>query len=1201
MPADSIGEISNVQNPVIKDASEKALADAGKSGALNAQAYVEKNSQQLRQAGVLPELAIDGASEIAYVQKNFDKFDQSRDGHVTADEIDQYIKDNGANLKPDELEALRKVKEKISKLEDLSNDELGFENDGVTKKDLDEAQKRFKALDFAEKNFDKLDVDGDGYIGSGDIDGYIRAQGAKLDPKEAEQLDYLKKNISDLEECSNDEFGDENDGITRHDIIAAKQEDGTDQMKAGQPACSNEAVVATEDLRAALNYAEKNFAKLDGDKDGHITEGEIDQYMTANKDSVSPEDLANLRALKAKVSEVEELSNDEFGDENDGITKKDIAMSKERIDALAYGKENFDKLDGNGDGYVTAEDIDAYIKARGDVSPEEKKKLEYLKKEADDLQDYHNDEWGFENDGITKGDLADALTELGSGSAKGDLQKPCPTGENTTQPGDKPANSGDKPANSGDKPAQPSEKPKETIYEVKKGDTLWKISKEQLREANGGKEPTNSEIAKKVGEVAKDNGIANPDRIYPGQKIKFPGKPEAQSQIPDNGKPEGKPENKQEGKPETQPESQAATPEDKGADSGLDYVRKRFAFIDQDGDNHVTKTEIDKYIKDNEKSLTSGEVTALKRIASKEDDLEEMYNDELGDENDGITRQDLNVAEQRMKAIEFGQRNFDKLDGNGDGFVNADEIDSYVRANSDRLNAQERANLDYLKKEVGDLEDYSNDEFGFENDGFTKADLKDALAEIGSNTVGTEGQMEKLPTLPKVQPAYDSQTEKVKTEDFTKESLRLFDKLDKDGDGYLSESELATAVQSDEYKGRDAQVVAALYKAQDDIEELSNDELGDENDGITKADLAKLEEVRQNNQKELEQTARARAFLDKDDNFKKIDSDGDTFLTKSEISKALERQDLTPEERVSLEFLRDHVSDIEEAHNDETGDENDGITRKDLDYYGDDTMASISNTLWRTNEAQRSGTRLLYGDLLNPLESIKPDAIKQGMIGDCYFESAVASLAATDPESIQKMIKDNGDGTYTVTFPGATDEPITVKAPTEAEMGLYNQGGKDGSWACVLEKAYGAYCQNHFFSRSPFNMGGGNTQAEGSDGGEFFHGRAMSLLTGRGRDNDNLTFSSEAEIAKKLDAALNHSPKRPVLAGINNSFFSDETGDGFPDAHVYSVIGFDPSGPDGGTVTIRNPWGDGDNTTRGTIKISVKKFRANFSEAVYSE
>ncbi len=1186
MPADSIGEVSNVQNPVAKDASEKALAEAGKSGALNNPALMEQNTQALRQSGVLPELALDGASEISYVQKNFGKIDQSRDGHVTADEIDQYVKENGAKLTTEELEALRKVKEKIDSLEELSNDEFGDENDGVTKSDLEDAQKRFNAFDYAQKNFDKLDGNGDGYITVDELDGYMKAQGSKLDAKEQEKIDFLKKNIDDIEEYSNDEFGDENDGITRHDLLAAKQEDGTDQMRAGQPPCSNETVAATEDLRPALEYAEKNFDKLDGDKDGYITGDEIEEYVSKNQGSVSPEDLAKLRALKAKVGDVEELSNDEFGDENDGITRKDIAMSKERIDALAYGKENFDKLDGNGDGYVTSEDIDAYVKARGDVSPEEMKKLEYLKKQVSDLEEYHNDEFGDENDGFTKGDLADALGELGSASARDEQNaKQCAPGENPSKPGDKPSN----PA---DKPSQPNDKQPENVYEVKKGDTLWNVCKQHLREANGGKEPTNSEIVKKIAEVAKDNGIANPDRIYPGQKIKLPSKPETQSQNPDSSKPEAKPENK--------PEAQAAKPEDKGADSGLDYVRKRFAFIDQDGDNHVTKTEIDKYIKDNEKSLTSGEVTALKRISGKVDDLEEMYNDETGDENDGITRQDINVAEQRMKAIEFAQKNYDKLDGNGDGYVSTDEVDGYVRANSDRLNAQDRASLDYLKNEMGDLEEYSNDEFGDENDGVTKADLKDALEEIGSNTVGTDGQKDKLPNLPKVEHAYDNKTEKVKTEDFTRESFRLFNKIDKDGDGYLSESELATAVQSEDYKGKDAQIVAALYKSQDDIEELSNDELGDENDGITREDLAELRELGQKNQKELEQTARAAAFLDKDDNFKKIDSDNDSFLTKSEISKALERQDLTPEERVSLEFLRDNVGDIEEAHNDETGDENDGITRKDLSYYGDDTMSTISNTLWRTNEAQRSGTRSLYGNMDNPLESIKPDAIKQGMIGNCYFESAVASLAATEPEAIQKMIKDNGDGTFTVTFPGASDEPITVKAPTEAEMGLYNQGGKDGTWACVLEKAYGAYCQNHFFSRGPFNLGGGDTPAEGGDGGEIFHGRAMSLLTGRDRDNQNLTFTSDAEVAKRLDAALNGAQKRPVLAGINNNFFKDETGDGFPDAHIYSVIAFDPKGPDGGTVTIRNPWGDGDNTTRGTIKISVKKFRANFSEAVYS-
>lgn len=920
MPADSIGEVSQVPNPVARDASDKALADANQANnsAQNNIAYMERNSQALRQSGVLPELAIDGASEISYVQKNFDKLDQSRDGHVTADEIDQYVKENGAKLKPEELEALRKVREKISNLEELSNDETLDENDGVTKKDLDAAQQRFKAFDYAQKNFDKLDGNGDGHITADEIDGYVKAQGGKLDGKELEKLDYLKKNVSDIEEYSNDEFGDENDGISRHDLLKAKEDDGTDQMKSGRAPSSNETVAATGDLRPALDYAQKNFDKLDADKDGHVTADEIDQYMTANKDSVSADDLAKLRALKEKVGDVEEQSNDETGDENDGITRKDIELSKERIDALAYGKENFDKLDGNADGHVTAEEIDAYVKARGDVPADEMKKLEYLKQQVSDIEEYHNDEWGDENDGFTKGDLSDALSELGSASARGTVKSvetnekpPVSNPVDRTNPGDNPA----RPENRTDR-NQP-----ENIHEVKKGDTLWKLCKDHLRQANGGKEPSDREIMKTITEVAKANGISNPDRIYPGQKIKLPQKAEA-GKPTENGQtnPEAKPETKPEVKPEAA----------KGADSGLDYVRNRFAFIDQDGDNHVTKTEIDKYVKDNEKSLTAAEVTALNRISGKIGDLEEMHDDEFGDENDGITRQDINVAEQRMKAIEFAQKNYDKLDGNADGYVTAEEVDAYTRANGDRLNAQDRASLDYLKNQVSDLEEYSNDELGDENDGFTKADLKGALDEIGANTVGTDGQTDKLPNLPRVEHKYDNATEAVRAQDFAKESARVFDKIDKDGDGYLSESELAAAVQSEDFKGRDAQVVAALYRNQDDIEELSNDEIGDENDGITKKDLEKLDEIQKNNAKELAQVARAAVFLDRDDNFKKIDSDGDTFLTKSEITKALERKDLTQEERVSLEFLRDHVGDIEEAHDDETGDENNGIYQSSM-------------------------------------------------------------------------------------------------------------------------------------------------------------------------------------------------------------------------------------------------------------------------------
>ncbi|MCG3084569.1 hypothetical protein, partial [Anoxybacillus sp. LAT27] len=68
---------------------------------------------------------------------------------------------------------------------------------------------------------------------------------------------------------------------------------------------------------------------------------------------------------------------------------------------------------------------------------------------------------------------------------------------------------------------------------------------------------------------------------------------------------------------------------------------------------------------------------------------------------------------------------------------------------------------------------------------------------------------------------------------------------------------------------------------------------------------------------------------------------------------------------------------------------------------------------------------------------------------------------------IANMIKDNADGSFTVTFPGAPDEPVTVTAPTEAELGLFNAGGSYGTWASVLEKAYGKFRDNqNWFSNS---------------------------------------------------------------------------------------------------------------------------------------
>ena len=53
-------------------------------------------------------------------------------------------------------------------------------------------------------------------------------------------------------------------------------------------------------------------------------------------------------------------------------------------------------------------------------------------------------------------------------------------------------------------------------YTVKKGDNLWNIAKAQLSSG-----ASNSEISKKVSELAKVNDLVNPDLIYPGQVLKL--------------------------------------------------------------------------------------------------------------------------------------------------------------------------------------------------------------------------------------------------------------------------------------------------------------------------------------------------------------------------------------------------------------------------------------------------------------------------------------------------------------------------------------------------------------------------------------------------------------------------------------------------------------------------------------------------------
>src|SRR5690606_36561200 len=47
---------------------------------------------------------------------------------------------------------------------------------------------------------------------------------------------------------------------------------------------------------------------------------------------------------------------------------------------------------------------------------------------------------------------------------------------------------------------------------------------------------------------------------------------------------------------------------------------------------------------------------------------------------------------------------------------------------------------------------------------------------------------------------------------------------------------------------------------------------------------------------------------------------------------------------------------------------------------------------------------------------IDPNDVSQGQLGDCYFIASLAAIARQNPDLIREMIRDNGDGTYTITF-----------------------------------------------------------------------------------------------------------------------------------------------------------------------------------------
>ena len=194
------------------------------------------------------------------------------------------------------------------------------------------------------------------------------------------------------------------------------------------------------------------------------------------------------------------------------------------------------------------------------------------------------------------------------------------------------------------------------------------------------------------------------------------------------------------------------------------------------------------------------------------------------------------------------------------------------------------------------------------------------------------------------------------------------------------------------------------------------------------------------------------------------------------------------------------------------------------------------------------------------------DAV-QGSLGDCYFISALASLADAVPEVIEQAIAPLGDGTYAVRFyRNWTENFIRVDAdlPASGSAPTYAKLGADGElWVPLIEKAYAyfRYGQNSYISLAGGWPGTVYTEISASD--------ATSIWTGLPDATVTDFLSTHLAAGRAVSAPSLSNASSPIAASHSYMVKSMRT----VESTTY--------------VMLYNPWGS-------LIEITLSQLKSNF-------
>ncbi|MCX6551765.1 MAG: C2 family cysteine protease, partial [Acidobacteria bacterium] len=204
---------------------------------------------------------------------------------------------------------------------------------------------------------------------------------------------------------------------------------------------------------------------------------------------------------------------------------------------------------------------------------------------------------------------------------------------------------------------------------------------------------------------------------------------------------------------------------------------------------------------------------------------------------------------------------------------------------------------------------------------------------------------------------------------------------------------------------------------------------------------------------------------------------------------------------------------------------------------------------------------------------IRANDVAQGMLGDCYWLSALATMAETNPDVIRNAIKDNGNGTYDVTFYDNNRIPFTItvdnKFPVKrrngstpfAAPGDVSKDNKRELWVMIMEKAWAK--AKGSFGHSEGGFGAPAMEALSGKPSQWY---ALNAGNIPGKATGVLDFKVLEDAAKKGYAMTTGSLNKN--AAQHNPYYQGPNP--LVSSHEYYISAVDPVKK---TITIQNPWG----------------------------